>query len=34
MSATALVDENGDTAKWNVFNKIWLSDRENEGWFL
>lgn len=31
MSATALVDENGDTAKWNVFNKIWLSDRENEG---
>ena len=31
MSATALFDENGDTAKWNVFNKIWLSDRENEG---
>lgn len=31
MSATVLIDENGDTAKWNVFNKIWLSDRENEG---
>ena len=30
-SATALVDENGETAKWNVFNKIWLSDREKEG---
>lgn len=30
-SATALVDENGETAKWNVFNKIWLSDRESEG---
>lgn len=30
-TATALVDENGNTAKWNVFNKIWLSDRINEG---
>lgn len=30
-SATALVDEKGETAKWNVFNKIWLSDRESEG---
>ena len=30
-SATALVDEKGDVAKWNVFNKIWLSDRELEG---
>lgn len=30
-SATALVDENGETAQWNVFNKIWLSDRESEG---
>lgn len=30
-SATALVDENGETAKWNVFNKIWLSDREEDG---
>lgn len=31
MSATALVDAYGETAKWNVFNKIWLSDRESEG---
>ena len=30
-SATALVDENGQTAKWNVFNKIWLEDRMSEG---
>lgn len=30
-SATALVDEHNQTAKWNVFNKIWLSDRMNEG---
>lgn len=30
-TATALVDENGNTSKWNVFNKIWLSDRINEG---
>lgn len=30
-SATALVDENGKTAKWNVFNKIWLEDRMSEG---
>lgn len=30
-TATALVDEHGETAKWNVFNKIWLSDREADG---
>lgn len=30
-SATALVNEHGETAKWNVFNKIWLSDREESG---
>lgn len=30
-SATALVNENGEIAHWNVFNKIWLNDRENEG---
>lgn len=30
-TATALVDENGDTARWNVFNKIWLSDRIEQG---
>lgn len=30
-SATALVDEKGNTAKWNVFNKIWLSDRQESG---
>ena len=30
-SATALVDEKGEIAKWNVFNKIWLEDRMSEG---
>ena len=30
-TATALVDESGNIAKWNVFNKIWLSDREESG---
>ncbi len=30
-SATALVDSNGNVAKWNVFNKIWLKDREDAG---
>ena len=30
-TATALVDEKGNVAKWNVFNKIWLSDREQAG---
>ena len=27
----SLVDENGNTAKWNVYNKIWLNDRKKEG---
>lgn len=27
----SLVDENGKTAKWNVYNKIWLNDRKKEG---
>lgn len=30
-TATALVDENGNISKWNVFNKIWLSDRMEDG---
>ena len=30
-SATALVDQNGNIAKWNVFNKIWLKDRLESG---
>lgn len=30
-SATALVDQNGNTSKWNVYTKIYLSDREDEG---
>lgn len=30
-TATALVDENNNTATWNVYNKIWLQDRLNEG---
>ncbi len=30
-SATALVDQHGNTSKWNVYTKIYLSDREDEG---
>ncbi|MBN1971504.1 MAG: site-specific DNA-methyltransferase [Candidatus Delongbacteria bacterium] len=30
-TATALVDEKGNIAKWNVFNKIWLKDRLEAG---
>ena len=30
-TATALVDENNDISQWNVFTKIWLSDRIEEG---
>ena len=30
-TSTALVDENNNTSKWNVFSKIWLSDRIEEG---
>jgi len=30
-TATALVDEKGNVAKWNVFNKIWLNDRLEVG---
>ena len=26
-----LIDSNGNPAKWNVYTKIWLSDREEEG---
>lgn len=30
-SKGVLIDENGQPSKWNVYSKIWLSDRENEG---
>ena len=30
-TATALVDENNNVSQWNVFTKIWLSDRIEEG---
>ena len=30
-TATALVDENNNISQWNVFTKIWLSDRIEEG---
>lgn len=30
-TAQALVDEKGNTAKWNVFTKSYLSDRQQEG---
>ncbi len=30
-SATALVDQFGNISKWNVYTKIYLSDREDEG---
>lgn len=31
LSATALVNERGERASWNVFNKIWLKERMEEG---
>ena len=30
-SATALMDENGNVCKWNIYNKIWLKDRLEAG---
>ena len=30
-SKGVLIDSNGDTAEWNVYTKIWLSDRQDEG---
>lgn len=26
-----LIDQNGEPAKWNVYSKIWLSDRQEDG---
>ncbi|WP_312326177.1 site-specific DNA-methyltransferase [Acinetobacter sp.] len=28
---TSLVDQNGESAKWNIYYKIWLNDRLEEG---
>src|SRR5690606_18778059 len=28
---TSLVDQNGEPAKWNIYYKIWLNDRLEEG---
>ena len=30
-SATALMDENGNVCKWNIYNKIWLKERLETG---
>lgn len=30
-SSTALINEKGEISKWNVFTKIWLEDRKEEG---
>ena len=29
-----LLDENGKASKWNIYTKIWLNDREEEGQLL
>jgi adenine-specific DNA-methyltransferase len=28
---SSLIDQNGKKSKWNIYTKIWLSDREDEG---
>lgn len=30
-STSALVDENGERSKWNIYNKLWLSEQEDKG---
>lgn len=30
-STSSLVDENGNQSKWNIYTKIWLADRLDEG---
>jgi len=30
-STSSLVDEHGNQSKWNIYNKIWLNDRLEEG---
>lgn len=30
-NTSSLVDENGKQSKWNIYTKIWLTDRLNEG---
>jgi adenine-specific DNA-methyltransferase len=30
-NTSSLVDENGNQSKWNIYTKIWLSDRLDEG---
>ncbi len=30
-TTSSLVDENGQQAKWNIYNKIWLNDRLKDG---
>ncbi|MDY0314111.1 MAG: site-specific DNA-methyltransferase [Bacteroidales bacterium] len=30
-STSSLVDENGNQSKWNIYNKIWLNDRLEDG---
>lgn len=28
---SGLLDENGNKSKWNIYNKVWLSEQENKG---
>lgn len=30
-NTSSLVDENGNQSKWNIYTKIWLADRIDEG---
>jgi len=30
-SSSPLIDDNGNKAKWNIYTKIWLNDRQEEG---
>lgn len=30
-STSALVDENGKKSKWNIYNKLWLSEQQEKG---
>ncbi len=30
-NSSSLVDQNGDQSKWNIYNKIWLNDRLEDG---
>ena len=31
MSTSGLVDENGNRSRWNIYNKLWLSEQQQKG---